>query len=77
MFGIDNNCNNYIVDAKDYGSIWFICRAIKDLAQTTANYIDEEIIFKFGVPKEILTDHGTSFQANLYESYAKLLILRN
>jgi hypothetical protein len=42
------------------------CRAIKDFtAQTTANFIAEEIIFKFGVPKQIITDHGSNFQANL------------
>jgi len=74
MFGIDikgplpcsNKGNKYIIVAIDYGSKWCICRAIKDYtAQTTANLIAEEIIFKFSVPKQILNDHGTNFQDNL------------
>ena len=58
----------------DYGSKWCICRTIKDFpAQTTANFIAEEIIFKFGVPKQILTDHGTNFQAILIRDLCKAL----
>ncbi len=55
-----------------------LCRAFKDfIAQTTANFKAAEIIFKFCDPKEILTDHVTSFQGNLYESFSMLLKLRN
>ena len=62
-----NKGNNYIIVAIGYGSKSCIC------AQTTANFIAEEIIFKFGVPKRILTDQGKNFQANLVRELFKAL----
>ena len=42
-------------------------------AQTTANFIAQEIIFKFGVPKQLLTDHSSNFKANLIRELCKAI----
>src|SRR5215469_5124612 len=54
--------NRYIVVAIDYFTKWPEARAIPDAkAETVAKFLFEEIISRHGVPKEILSDRGTSF----------------
>src|SRR5581483_4574969 len=54
--------NRYIIVAIDYFTKWPEARAIPDIkAETVAEFIYKEIICRHGVPKEILSDRGTSF----------------
>ena len=54
--------NRYIVVAMDYFTKWPEARAIPDAkANTVAKFLFEKIISRHGVPKEILSDRGTSF----------------
>jgi hypothetical protein len=54
--------NRYIVVAMDYFTKWPEAQAIPDAkAETVAKFVFESIICRHGVPKEILSDRGTSF----------------
>ena len=54
--------NRYIIVAMDYFTKWPEARAIPNAkAETVAKFLFEEIISRHGVPKEILSDRGTSF----------------
>jgi transposase InsO family protein len=52
----------YIITATKYLTIWDETRAVKDCsATTTACFIFDEIITKFGCPKILMCDQGTHF----------------
>ena len=54
--------NRYIIVAMDYFTKWPEARAVDNIrAETVAKFIYEDIICRHGVPKEILSDRGTSF----------------
>ena len=54
--------NRYIIVAMDYLTKWPEAKAIKNArAETVARFIYEEIICRYGVPEEMLSDRGTSF----------------
>ena len=58
--------NRYIIVATEYLTKWVEASATPDCtAQTTAQFIYNEIICRHGTPKEILTDRATSFQNEL------------
>jgi hypothetical protein len=58
--------NRYIICATDVLSKFTVTKAVRDCtAQTTARFIKEDIICKFGTPQCILTDNGTHFTASL------------
>jgi transposase InsO family protein len=54
--------NKYIITATDYTTKWVEARALKDnTATSTARFIFEEIITKFGCPIELVSDQGSHF----------------
>ena len=54
--------NKYIITATDYTTRWVEARALKDnTATSTAKFIFEEIITKFGCPIELVNDQGSHF----------------
>ena len=55
--------NRYIIIAMEYLTKWVKATAVSDCtAQTTAQFIFQEIVCRYGTLKEILTDRTTSFQ---------------
>jgi hypothetical protein len=65
--------NKYIVLAIDYFTKFAIAKAIPDAtAVTTAKFVFEEIVCRFGMPKSMISDHGVNFDANLMISLCKL-----
>jgi hypothetical protein len=52
----------YIILATDYATKWVEARATrKNNAQTSASFLFEEIMMKFGHPLELVSDRGTHF----------------
>jgi hypothetical protein len=56
--------NKYILVAIDHYSKWCEAKAVADHgAKTTARFLEDDIICRFGVPKFILTDNGGEWAA--------------
>ncbi len=56
--------NRYVLVTTDHYSKWCETRHVKDHdVATTARFLKEEIICKFGVPKFILMDNGGEWMA--------------
>jgi hypothetical protein len=56
--------NKYILVAIDHYSKWCEARAVSDHgAKTTARFLEEDLICRYGVPKFVLTDNGSEWAA--------------
>jgi len=56
--------NKYILVAIDHYSKWCEAKAVADHgAKTAAKFLEDDIIYRFGVPKFILTDNGGEWAA--------------
>jgi len=54
--------NQYIVIAMDYLTKWPEARAISDAtARSVASFLYEDIIYRHGYPKELVSDNGNAF----------------
>jgi hypothetical protein len=57
--------NFYIIVVADYFTNWVEAMStFNNDGETTALFIFNQIIARFGIPKEIVTDHGSHFQNN-------------
>ena len=67
------NGNLYIILAVDYFSKFCIARATPDsTALTTARFLFEDLICRFGMFKSIISDHGKNFKSILFAQLCKL-----
>ncbi|OIR56751.1 MAG: uncharacterized protein A8A55_2499, partial [Amphiamblys sp. WSBS2006] len=54
--------NKYVVAAIDYFSRWLFAKAIPDkTSETVAQFIENEIIRRFGIPDVLVSDNGKEF----------------
>jgi transposase InsO family protein len=66
--------NRYIISLTDILSKFVIARAVRDCnAATTARFLQEDVICKYGTPKCILTDNGTHFTSSMMETLLRRL----
>ncbi|CAF4419049.1 unnamed protein product [Didymodactylos carnosus] len=66
-----SNGNKYILVCTDYLSRYAITQATANCtAETAAKFLVEKVILQYGVPKQLLTDRGTHFMANVFEAIA-------
>eukprot|EP00253_Pinus_taeda_P022667 PITA_22667 len=84
-WGIDfTTCNppsatnqNYIIMAIDYFTKWAEAMpTYKNDSETAALFLFNQIISRFGIPREIVTDHGSHFQNQLMSKLALKLGFR-
>ncbi len=56
--------NKYILVAVDHYSKWCDAKAVADHgAKTTAKFLEDDVICRYGVPKFVLTDNGGEWAA--------------
>ncbi|OIR56592.1 MAG: uncharacterized protein A8A55_2659, partial [Amphiamblys sp. WSBS2006] len=59
--------SKWIFTAVDYGTKWPVAIPVKELtAEAALQFVEREIIGKFGAPKEIVTDRGSCFTASSF-----------
>ena len=75
---VTENNNRYIITATDYLTKWVEAKAIQRAnADTTAQFIYEEIICRHGAPKELLSDRGANFRAEMVEELYKRMSIHH
>lgn len=63
--------HKYILVCTDYLSRYAITQAtVNCTAETAAKFLVEQVILHYGVPKQLLTDRGSHFMANVFEAIA-------
>ncbi|CAF1231754.1 unnamed protein product [Adineta ricciae] len=63
--------NKYILVCTDYLSRYAITQATKNCtAETAAKFLVEQVILRFGVPRQLLTDRGSHFMSHVFEAIA-------
>lgn len=68
------NGNKYILVITDYFTKWTQSFALPNMtAQTVADKIMTEFITFFGVPRQLHSDQGRQFEANLFQEVCRLL----
>ena len=60
---VSDGGHKYIIVAVDYFTKWIEAMpTYMDDGETTAFFVFNQIIARFGIPKEIVTDHGSHFK---------------
>jgi len=71
------NNNKYILTCVDYLTRYPECVPLPDIkAETVARAFVENIICRFGTPRELLTDCGTQFVGKLFQEICTLLEIK-
>ena len=66
--------HKYIIVAVDYFTKWAEAMpTFKYNGETTAFFVFNQIIARFGIPKVIVTDHGSHFQNNMMTELTRTL----
>eukprot|EP00253_Pinus_taeda_P002875 PITA_02875 len=61
---------SYIIVCTDYLTKWAETKAIKATTEEkVAKFLRENIFYKFGYPRELVTDQGSQFTSNLIEDF--------
>ena len=62
IFSVSSRKKRYIILATDYATKWVEAKATrKNDAETSVNFLFEEILMRFGHPLELVSDRGTHF----------------
>lgn len=70
--------NRYILVAVDYLTKWPMARAVARIdEETTAKFLFEEVVERYGVPNYLLTDRGSNFTSRYVHNFLKNLGCRH
>ena len=68
----------YMIFATDYFSGWVCGRRLRlQTAKAVAKFVYEEVITKHGCPKEIVTDQGSQFMADVFAVLLKIMSVKH
>lgn len=71
---VSKNGNRYVIVLTDTLSKFTFAKPVRDCTSTTAaKFLVEEVILKYGVPKELITDNGTHFTSSLFETLLQIM----
>jgi transposase InsO family protein len=66
---VSSRGNQYVIVLTDLLSKFTITKAVRDCTSTTASkFLVEDVMMKFGIPNEIITDNGSHFTSSLFEA---------
>ena len=66
--------NHHIIVVVDYFMKWVEAMpTVKSDGETAAHFIFNQIITQFGIPKDLVTDHGRHFHNRMMEELASKL----
>ena len=66
--------HHHIIVVVDYFTKWDKATpTVKSNDETTVHFVFNQIITRFGIPKELVTDHGSHFQNHMMEELASKL----
>ena len=66
--------NHHIIVAVDYFMKWAEAMPmIKSDGEIAVHFVFNQIITRFGIPKELVTDHGRHFQNKMMEEFSSKL----
>ena len=66
--------HKYIIVDVDYFTKWAEAMpTFKDNGETTSFFVFNQMIARFGIPKVIVTDHGSHFQNNMMTELTTML----
>ena len=76
-FSTSEKGNKYLLTCQDNLSKYLIAIPIQNQsAETVAKHFVYELILRYGIPNEILTDQGTQFMGQVFQNCCKLLKIR-
>ena len=65
--------NHHIIVVVDYLTKWAKAMpTVKSNSETAAHFVFNQIITRFGIPKDLVTNHGSHFQNRMMEELASI-----
>ena len=78
IFPVSIRKKRYIILATDYATKWVEAKATrKNDAETSANFLFEEILMRFGHPLELVSDRGTHFLNEVIEDLTNKYLIKH
>ncbi|KAG9453452.1 hypothetical protein H6P81_006356 [Aristolochia fimbriata] len=72
-----SSSHQYILAATDYFSKWAEASAYKEIkAATVVDFIRTQIVYRYGVPRYIMTDNGTPFRNKTMDNFCEKFSIR-
>ena len=73
-FPVSARGNRYIIVAMDYFTKWPEAFPVPNLqAETVARGLTENVVSRFGIPRELHTDQGRTFEAEVFQEVLRIL----
>jgi hypothetical protein len=66
-----SKCHRFILVATDYFTMWTEAVSLRNMThREVINFVQEHVIYRFGVPQTLTTDQGPSFMSQQFREFA-------